>query len=370
MSSHNDPTVYAAVGFVAGIVYFYKGFKTFREYRVLEDTPEMPIRSIPMGLVRVHGKAQGSELVSSPVTRTSCHFYKVQIEKYVSDGKSSHWANYRTDADGVEFYLQDNSGKVLVDARNAEYDLLQTAKVEIGGFGKSFKGVSGGISEAELRQYVTSVTAKKISNFVEHRLNAERKNADAEHEKERQAASQMFQHPPGSPEFLDQMLAAQGPKLQEHLNALGPQSDPQKEQVRQSLIEAYKSPYHSPEFRENLQRAVTLQGGPFASLATGGKSTLSSYPSASGRFRFTEFCIVPDHWYDVTGTCTENPHAQDQHDQNLIQKGHNEPTFLISYRAPKEVERMLRRRAAGQIFGGAGLSVGCMTFLLFRFHMF
>ena len=50
-------------------------------------------------------------------------------------------------------------------------------------------------------------------------------------------------------------------------------------------------------------------------------------PSAAGRYRFTEHCVLPDHQYDVTGTCGENPEANDGNDRNLIRKGTNEPTF-------------------------------------------
>lgn len=66
MSSLNNAFTYAVIGFGLGIGCFFKGFRTFREYRVVADTPEMPIRSIPMGLVRVQGKALGSELVVHP----------------------------------------------------------------------------------------------------------------------------------------------------------------------------------------------------------------------------------------------------------------------------------------------------------------
>jgi hypothetical protein len=378
-SSDSDPLMYAMIGFFGGIYYFYKGFRTFREYRVVEDTPEMPVRSIAMGLTRVHAKALDGDLIPSPVTRTPCCFYKVDIEKWHQDKDGGHWSNYRTDADGKKFYLQDNTGKVLVDAHDAEYDLAQNARVEIGRGG--LKGMSGGASEAELRSYVTQVTANKISSFVERRLSPDRPNLDAELEKRRQAALAIFQHPVGSAEFLEQILAAQGPRLQQHLTDLGPQSDPQKEQARLAMIEAYKHPTGSSEFRQNLQRAMAAQGETFETQTGSGLKvvtrlqfkmggTFSSLPGASGRFRFTEHCILPGHWYDVTGTCTENPNPQDEHDRNLIMKGRNEPTFLISFRAQKEVESRLRRRSLLQIFGGAAVSVGCLAYVLYRLGLF
>ena len=79
-----------------------------------------------MGLVHVRGRASGSETVLSPVTRTSCFFYKVDIEKW-QGGRDAPpgWRHVKTDADGIKFYLEDSTGKVLVDVLGAEYDLIQ-----------------------------------------------------------------------------------------------------------------------------------------------------------------------------------------------------------------------------------------------------
>ncbi len=51
------------VGFIGGIVAFFQGFRAYRVARVLQDTPETPIRSIAMGFVRIHGKAKSDQLV-------------------------------------------------------------------------------------------------------------------------------------------------------------------------------------------------------------------------------------------------------------------------------------------------------------------
>lgn len=60
------PFVFFGVG--AGL--FANGFWNYRKLRVIEDTPRMAIRSVPMGLVHVRGKAGGEFLLTSPVTRT------------------------------------------------------------------------------------------------------------------------------------------------------------------------------------------------------------------------------------------------------------------------------------------------------------
>lgn len=268
--------LYATLGFGAGIFWFFKGFRIYREYRVLADTPEIPIRSIPMGLVEIHGKARGEQLVNSPVTQTPCVFYKVDIEIYQKDSKGNgSWQHYKTDADGVPFYVEDGTGKVLVDAHHAEYDLIQTGRRETSGGGLSLPSILGSS--------------------------------------------------PGQTGRLS--------------------SD--------NELVAYARSVHSTG-------GFSL-GGSLGPLALSG---LSLGGSSSGRFRFTEYCILPEHWYDIAGTCVENPNPKDEHDRNLIVKGQNEPTFVISWRSEKELKKNMRGRAAKYIFGGGALAIGCLAILL------
>jgi hypothetical protein len=101
--------------------------------------------------------------------------------------------------------------------------------------------------------------------------------------------------------------------------------------------------------------ALSFSGG---SLGLGG---------GTGKYRFTEYLVLPDHWYDVTGTCAENPSPKDESDRNIILKGQNEQTFVISWRNEKGIEGQLRKRAAKYVFGGGALAVGCMAVLLAKF---
>ena len=185
MSSDDDGKLilYATLGFGAGIYCFFKGFKIYREYRVLADTPEMPIRSIPMGLVEIHGKAKPAtdKLINSPVSQTPCLFYKVEIEKYVKDKDGGHWSNYKTNLNGVPFYLDDGTGKVLVNPFGAEYDLVQNARRETGSFsssrpnfGRLLSGIgrpavattpSGFVSDSDLIAYATTAASTSGLNF-------------------------------------------------------------------------------------------------------------------------------------------------------------------------------------------------------------
>ncbi len=266
------------VGFVAGIHFFFKGFRVYRGYRVLADTPEIPIRSIPMGLVEVHGKAKGDPAVNSPVSKTPCLFYRVDIERWQQGSRGGgSWVHFKTDTNGAGFYLEDLTGKVLVDPRGAEFDLITTAKRETRPNPQSLLVALLTDSKAYLKMSVRDV------------------------------------------------------QLERYVASLGGKPD--------------ASPSTSLE-RLGALAIPNIGGG------------------SRGGYRLTEYCILPDHWYDVTGTCAENPNPKDETDRNMIVKGTNEPTFLISWRSEENLECTLGKRAAMYVFGGAGLSVLCLAFLL------
>jgi len=304
MSSDGDIVGYLAFGFGVGVYFFFRGFRVFRQYRVLVDTPETPIRSLAMGLVEIHGKAKGEELVQSPVSYTPCLFYKVDVERWERNSKGGgSWSHYRTDADGVKFYLEDASGKVLVDAHGAEFDLIQSARREIGTGRRSGKSL------------MTLFTGKGDPTL---------------------ATGSGF---PGTPTG----------------GAMLP--------TRPTEDELYAYVARSPQMKARSFRVtgfrLSFSLNPIAALGGTGLSSSS--------YRMTEYCILPNHWYDVTGTCTENPNPKDEHDRNLIVKGENEPTFLISWRSESQLEKNLRRRAALYVFGGAALAVVCLAMLLAKF---
>jgi hypothetical protein len=156
-----------------------------------------------------------------------------------------------------------------------------------------------------------------------------------------------------------------------------------REELRLAQIELNKHPIWSPEYAEGRKRVVKLQAqvkkaGPGIEIpvplappqqtptAEEIVASIDGPLSATGRYRFTERCILPDHEYDITGTCAENPEAKDANDRNLIRKGATEPTFFISGLGRMEVNVMLQSRSMLMIFGGGMLAVFCLGVLLLR----
>lgn len=86
----------------------------------------------------------------------------------------------------------------------------------------------------------------------------------------------------------------------------------------------------------------------------------------SNCYRFTERVIEPDQEYDVLGTCIENPRPNDESERNLITKGENNGTFLISSKSAEEMKSGMGWRSTGLVIGGAALTVFCAAFFMAR----
>lgn len=341
MSSQSDPTGALILGTGAGIWMFFKGFRVFREYKVVEDTPRISIRSVSMGLAHIRGVAQLEPPILSPVSHTPCCFYRIEIEQWKSEGKSHAWSHIRTDQDGAKFFVADQTGKVLVDAQAAEFDVPMTAERVVDSARPSFS--TAGASDAELLQYVSYSGVHKVASTVEHWLAKKGTLADPNREEARQTLLSLMQavpnvaHGGGVPiEFMEKMAARM------------PLKNPLEEQKRQEVLAHFRS----------MAQAGTVQ------------LPVNITSSATGRYRLKEYVIAPGQEYTITATCAENPAASGSGDRNLICKGDHESTFLISSKSDAGTEKDLRHRALWMVLGGAALSLICLALLLVHLNVF
>ena len=74
---------------------------------------------------------------------------------------------------------------------------------------------------------------------------------------------------------------------------------------------------------------------------------------------------MPGAAYNISGTCTENPHPQDANDHNMMARGSTEQEFVISSKEEKPLETGMRKNALHKILVGAGLAIACLAILLF-----
>jgi hypothetical protein len=123
--------VAALAGVVAGIYLFFNGFKMLRYKRLILNTPQSKIHSASIGLVEVTGTPVGPQTLSSPVTGEPCYYYRVQAWQWEESDKDSKWKQVLDESMYVPFFLEDNTGKVLVDSEGAAMDVHKNFSDEI-----------------------------------------------------------------------------------------------------------------------------------------------------------------------------------------------------------------------------------------------
>ena len=87
------------------------------------------------------------------------------------------------------------------------------------------------------------------------------------------------------------------------------------------------------------------------------------------RYRLTEHCLLADRECNIIGTCAENPSPKDDLDRNLLKKGQNEKTFLITSMGEKQIEKSLRLRAIIMVLAGAAIMIGVVALALHKARM-
>jgi len=290
-SSSHHSYLFPLAGFGAGLAVFASGFRDYRKLRIIENTPRIAVRAAPMGLVHVHGKVTGHDALTSPITGAPCYYYEVKLQRWENQGKNKGWNTVHTAKDRHDFYLDDGTGKVLIDGQGGEFDLPCTYRGEFGPEAKSGAYIDPSLgrgacpSEQDLRAYAAKADpAFTIGEKTIAQLDA------------KYAQSTSLTHKIA--ERQKQVLEAQNP----------------------------------------------LTG--------------------HGSYRITEHCVVAEHAYDIIGTCMQNPHPQDDQDRNLIRKGENERTFVISGFSELSLEKILRKRSLTKIILGGSIMVITMGIII------
>ncbi len=138
------------------------GFYFIRLKRCIENTPTSKIRSIAMGMVEVHGRANRLYALVAPMTQSACVWYR--LRKYSRD-RNEKWRLVREVNSGhVPFQVDDGTGKVSINPVGASIK----AKVrQVGYPGQSlltFNAFGGSISDDE--KWVEDVIYEGTSLYV------------------------------------------------------------------------------------------------------------------------------------------------------------------------------------------------------------
>jgi hypothetical protein len=111
---------------------FYRGFRFLQRKRLILNTPASKIRSAAMGLVEINGLAVGPYTMLAPITAVACYYFHTTAWQWQQRGKSNEWEKVAEESLHVPFFLDDNTGRVLVDPQGAEMDIHRDFHDEFG----------------------------------------------------------------------------------------------------------------------------------------------------------------------------------------------------------------------------------------------
>lgn len=124
--------LFAIIGAAAGAYLFVKGFRLLRFKRLILNTPLSRIHSASIGLVEVTGTPAGPYVIKAPVSGDSCYYYRVRAWQWVETDNNKHqWKSVLDESLCVPFFLEDSTGRVLVNPQGAEMDVHRSFSDEI-----------------------------------------------------------------------------------------------------------------------------------------------------------------------------------------------------------------------------------------------
>jgi hypothetical protein len=96
------------------------------------NTPLSHIHSASIGLVEVTGTPVGPYVLKAPVTGDPCYYYRVRAFQWVETSDNKHeWRSVLDESLCVPFFLEDTTGRVLVDPEGAQMDVHRSFSDEI-----------------------------------------------------------------------------------------------------------------------------------------------------------------------------------------------------------------------------------------------
>jgi hypothetical protein len=117
------------VFFLFGGTLLVLGFGALRRKRLIENVPSSRIRSVAMGLAELVGRVRQRTPQRAPFTGTTCAYFRFTVEKYTG-GKNKRWQVVEKGESAEPFWLEDETGRLLVNPAGAEA-VLRTAYREV-----------------------------------------------------------------------------------------------------------------------------------------------------------------------------------------------------------------------------------------------
>ena len=372
---------WCVVGLCAGIYLFFQGFRLLQRRRLILDTPVSKIRSASMGMVELSGLAVGPYTMVAPVTARPCYYYRTVAWEWKQSGKNKQWVKVAAECMHVPFFLDDNTGKVMVDPRGADLDLHRDFQQEFcDSFFTTKEEASPNVHSFLARHGVSTSNKIKVEEFCIKPKNAlfllgtldENPGLELtpqpirDDEPTSLISGNAFSFSVDGAELGRKLSFATGDGNGGLTLSGGLQHNPDFDAIYEKALSTASAHVIrlSPDAGPTKVADMTQQQKIAAALVKAGISNPAAWQAAG----VTGQAVAVNPENNSSHGSAPNPSAQvppqsappdgfDPHPPIVLMKGKNNPTFLISWRSQRDLARSLGWKCTLMIWGGPALAL-------------
>lgn len=336
-------------------------------------------------MVELSGLAVGPYTVLAPITQRSCYYYRTVAWEWKRTGRSSTWVKVAAECMHVPFFLDDNTGKVLVDPRGADLDIHRDFQEEFCDSFFTMKEEAPANVHSFLSRHGVSTSNKiKVEEFCIKPKNALFLLGTLDENPGLELAPKPIQE-------FESLSVIDGDGLSFSLggaslaqaalsfatgngNALRGTSSSSSESAQPAQVIRLSSdaaPVKAADMSQQQKVAAALSkagiSNPIAWAAAGVtpvsvalKSNLTALLDGNRQNDSAQVLSQP----------SEPVPEFDSHPPVVMMKGKNNSTFLISWRSQRDLARTLGWKCTLMIWGGPALSLLCLYGLHELAHWF
>jgi hypothetical protein len=374
---HSDNTrlvFWCAVGFGAGIYLFIHGFQLLKRRRLILDTPVSKIRSASLGMVEISGLAVGPYTMIAPITARPCYYFRTLVWEWKQRGRSKEWVKVAAECMHVPFFVDDNTGRMMVDPRGAELELHRDFQQEFcDSFFTTKDPVPDNVRTFLARHGIATNNKIKVEEFCIKPKNSlfilgtlmENPGIEVSTQpvRDEEASSPSSLMGGGSLSLsvheTEEVFAGDDQQL-----SASPFAPPAAMQARPQAPQFIHLGTHSgaTNSSDSAQRQRIA-----AALIKAGISNPAAWSAAGLAGGAAGVQVVADSIPELSGALATAPGSLDGFDPHppaVLMRGVANKTFLISWRSQQEVARSLGWKCTLMIWGGPLLSLFCLYLIL------
>lgn len=154
--------------FILSLLITLDGFKKFLFLRKINDIPVSKVSSALLGLVALSGRAMSKVPEKSPVSKIPCVYWRITV-KYYSTGKFDGWKALCSRESKNPFFIEDDSGKILVAPEGAQIEIPLYSSYE--GYIREYEslGMNPATIDEAVLNFIELLDADTKESFLLHK---------------------------------------------------------------------------------------------------------------------------------------------------------------------------------------------------------